>query len=544
MSFRAKIFFAVVLTGLALVPSISYFSVDTVKTQANATAEVSIERAVNNVNGQLGTLRGNLREKFVGIANPRFYAALEELVTNEDIEGFMETIDLQFQVLFGGNLDLYPISLWVGPDGKTLLRQVPGVTDHICDGTCTHPEAALLKRENEEAFGVFWTPEGLIASFLFPMVAGEEFYGVAILSRRIEGLLVDVAEASGVQIVVRHDGNVVYTTLRGAESVDFASQDGEVRVGEESYRYRRLEELDLLVPMVSLAVRDRTIRDIKLVALFSVVGAVIVASGVATWVAGTMSKPVLALDVAARRIGAGELDVKVDIRSKDELGRLGATFNEMVVGLQERARRAEIMTKTLSKEVSDKMMTDEVKLGGEKKMATIMFLDVRGFTSLTEGMDPATAVGLVNEIMTRVEGCIQKHHGVVNKYLGDGAMALFGVPDSTGNDALNAIEAARDIQREMKTWNDARVARGEGRVHVGVGINTDVVLAGYVGSERRLEFTVIGEGANLSSRLCGKAEKDQNVASYVTVRDAGIEARELEPVHVKGFSMPIRVYEV
>ena len=160
----------------------------------------------------------------------------------------------------------------------------------------------------------------------------------------------------------------------------------------------------------------------------------------------------------------------------------------MVVGLRERAKRAEIMTKTLSKEVSDKMMIDEVKLGGQKAMATIMFLDVRGFTSLTEGMDPATAVGLVNEIMTRVEGCIQKHHGVVNKYLGDGAMALFGVPESTGNDAKNAIEAGRDIQREMKTWNDDRRARGEGSVHVGIGINTDVVLAGYVGSEQRLEY--------------------------------------------------------
>lgn len=533
MSFRGKIFLSVALPAVSLVSIIAFGAYQYVRKQADERADVDVARARGSFDKQLKRQLDNIEQACRPFRNTKFMVNVSQFIDGElPPEDFAKAVE----ILQGQYFLDFPLCAWADADGKILLRQEEG-TRHFCTPQCRHPESAYF---GEEAKGILHTEFGLLA-------ARNEFLGEigqVVVAEHFEEELASIAKTSGTEIAVVCDNALVFSTLKGVDPKVLRGM-GEITVGGTPYRYSCLKEgIAVFVPLTSMAARNRQIALIWSGALASIAGAVFISLIVALAVSHSISKPVLELEEASRKIAAGDLNAAVDVRSKDEIGKLGAAFNDMVKGLQERAKRAEIMTKMLSKEVSEKLMDSDLVLGGIKQMASIMFLDVRGFTSLTEGMDPAEAVNIVNQCMTRVAKCISARGGVVNKYLGDGCMALFGVPQSRGNDALNAIEAGRDIQREMTVWNDERKARGEVAVRVGIGINTDEVLAGNVGSADRMEFTVIGEGVNLASRLCSKAQPGQVLASYVTRRDAGVEGKELEPVHVKGFSMPIRIYEV
>jgi class 3 adenylate cyclase len=538
MSFRSKVFCSVVVPATVLVLLISWAGYRLVSSRAEEQAVDAARRARLAFDMQLVREFAHLRRLAAPFKGARFTATLEGALEGDlTLEGFAAEVEA-FQ---GVALNRPPLCTWADRNGRIILRQVLREDDqynnHVCTKECRHPESVFL--EGEQGDGLIVTPElGLVAGSVEDLGAGQVF-----VANPIPVELTAIARTSGVELAVLMKGAVVFSTLPDVTPAMLARP--EVSIGGGVYRVQPLPMRDgvtVLVPLVDLSFRERMGASIERGAKLGVALAFVAALCVAGVVARAMSRPVLELEAASRKVGEGDLSVQVEVRTKDELGRLGGTFNEMVRGLK---KRTEIMQKTLSAEVERKMMADgELKLGGRKQVATILFMDVRGFTSLTEGMDPAKAVELVNQTMTRVERCIRRRHGMVNKYMGDGLMAIFGAPESHGNDALNAVEAARELQAEIKRWSQERRARGEPPVQVGVGINTDEILAGYVGSEDRLEFSAIGEGTNLASRLCAKAERGQILISQTTHRDAGVEGRELEPIHVKGFSVPIRVYEV
>ncbi len=187
-----------------------------------------------------------------------------------------------------------------------------------------------------------------------------------------------------------------------------------------------------------------------------------------------------------------------------------------------------------------------IRLGGTNQKVTVLFCDIRGFTSMSETMAPEKVVEILNEYFSRVTDVIFDHGGTLDKYIGDAAMAIFGAPFSKGNDAVNAVNAAIAIQSMIAELNRDATERGHPELKIGVGINTGVVTAGNIGSAKRLDYTVIGDAVNLASRMCGKAAAGQIFITESTFNEVGgqFTMLPLPPVEVKGKSQPISVFTV
>jgi len=218
--------------------------------------------------------------------------------------------------------------------------------------------------------------------------------------------------------------------------------------------------------------------------------------------------------------------------------------------LAEHAMQRSALERFLSPEVVEMIAAhpQEVKLGGVSQKVTILFADIRNFTSLSETLPPERIVEILNEYFTRVTDVIFDYGGTLDKYLGDGVMAVFGAPISKGNDAASAVRSAIAIQRLVNEMNRDAAARGWPRLGVGIGVNTGVVTAGNIGSPRRIDYTVIGDPVNVASRLMTNAVAGQTLISEDTARDlSGVsefKLNRLAPLQVKGKSQPIPVFSV
>ncbi len=186
----------------------------------------------------------------------------------------------------------------------------------------------------------------------------------------------------------------------------------------------------------------------------------------------------------------------------------------------------------------------QIQVGGENQKVTVLFADIRGFTSLAEGMTPEGVVDMLNRYFSAMTETIFEHGGTLDKYLGDGLMTLFGAPFAREDDAFQAVRAAIEMQRSLAELN-----RGSGRapLRMGIGINTGPVIVGYMGASRRLDYTAIGDTVNTASRLTALAEPDQILVSAATQAElaaAEFAARALPPVRVKGKAAPVEIFEI
>ena len=209
------------------------------------------------------------------------------------------------------------------------------------------------------------------------------------------------------------------------------------------------------------------------------------------------------------------------------------------------ARQRKWISNVLGKYVSDSVAKeimekgeDALKLKGEKKVVTVLFADVRGFTSMSEKLQPEQVVEVLNRYLSKMTDIVFKHEGTLDKYVGDEIMATYNVPLNLKDHALKAVQTAIEMQK---------VARGMGEeLKYGIGINTGDAIVGNIGSAKRLDYTVIGDSVNLGARLCGKAEPNQILISestYHLVKDK-IETKSIGEITVKGKEKPLRVYEI
>ena len=239
-----------------------------------------------------------------------------------------------------------------------------------------------------------------------------------------------------------------------------------------------------------------------------------------------------------QKVGTGNFNVSTDIRTNDEIGELGKRINEMIIGLRERFN----LEKFVSRQTVDYVKkADElgVKLGGERKQATVFFSDIRGFTSFSEKVEPEKVVSMLNTILSKQAEIVKKHDGDIDKYVGDELVAVF-----QGERMVhNAVYCAVEIQKMMKT---IPALVGE-EIAIGIGINSGEMVMGAMGSEERMDFTVIGDAVNLGARLCSSAGRGQILLSEYSARfvlqDESITLNRLDPIKVKGKEASIDIFE-
>ncbi|OHD70272.1 MAG: hypothetical protein A2W19_07225 [Spirochaetes bacterium RBG_16_49_21] len=215
----------------------------------------------------------------------------------------------------------------------------------------------------------------------------------------------------------------------------------------------------------------------------------------------TITTPIIRLFRATREIEEGRFRVDITPASEDEIGELTRSFVAMGLGLEEREKMKEAFGKFVNKEIAEQVLKGGVKLGGERKTATIFFSDIRSFTAISEKLEPEEVVEFLNQYMTRMVNCVNMTRGVVDKFIGDAIMAVWGAPVSYGNDTENAVNGALMMRNELMGFNKGRGGVKKPIIRIGCGINTGPVLAGQIGSEERMEYTVIGDTVNLASRI-------------------------------------------
>jgi adenylate cyclase len=280
--------------------------------------------------------------------------------------------------------------------------------------------------------------------------------------------------------------------------------------------------------------------------------AVLFASVILTWFfSKSISVPIKALAGAAGEIEQGNFDIKLKAKTKDELGLLTESFVHMGKGLAERERLKDTFGRFINKDIAEKAMKGELTLGGENKHVTIFFSDIRSFTAISEKLEPHEVVEFLNEYMTKMVKCVNDTHGVVDKFIGDAVMAIWGAPISTGDsaaDALNCVRSALMMRAALLEFNKGRGGDKKPIIKIGCGINTGDVVAGQIGSNERMEYTVIGDAVNLASRTeaLNKPLGTDILITENTYKLIGksLIVEEMPSVEVKGKEKPIRLFAV
>ncbi len=262
----------------------------------------------------------------------------------------------------------------------------------------------------------------------------------------------------------------------------------------------------------------------------------------------TITTPIIRLFSATKEIEKGNFRVDIVPTSGDEIGQLTKSFVSMGRGLEEREKLKETFGKFVNKEIAELVLKGDIKLGGERKTATIFFSDIRDFTSISEKLEPEEVVEFLNEYMTRMVGCVNATSGVVDKYIGDAIMAVWGAPVSYGNDTEHAIDGALMMRKQLAEFNKGRGGTKKPVIRIGCGINTGPVLAGQIGSEERMEYTVIGDTVNLASRieqLNKPFGTDILISQDTYAITRGIYRVEpMQKIKVKGKAEPLQIYAV
>ncbi|MGE4133690.1 MAG: adenylate/guanylate cyclase domain-containing protein [Bdellovibrionales bacterium] len=262
----------------------------------------------------------------------------------------------------------------------------------------------------------------------------------------------------------------------------------------------------------------------------------------------TLTAPIEKLAAMTSKVAAGDFTVKADFHSGDEVAELGLAFNHMIEGLQERDKVKSMFSKFHGSSVAEDLMKGDLALGGSKKMVTVFFSDIRGFTKFSEGHTPEQVVEMLNEYFQIMVRIINMNGGIVDKFIGDAIMAVWGAPNGTERDAQNAVRACVEMRLALEKLNETRSGRGQVPIMIGMGLHKGEAISGTIGSDERMEYTVIGDTVNQASRIeaATKAFGTDLLLSDELAGAVGEEfiLEEAGSVEVKGKSEPLRLFKV
>jgi adenylate cyclase len=281
------------------------------------------------------------------------------------------------------------------------------------------------------------------------------------------------------------------------------------------------------------------------------VGIVGVAFGLCSAVLITrlVAKPVDELRAAFHAVGEGKLDVQIPLRRADEFGALVGDFNQMVSELRDKERLRRIFGLHVGEGIAEQILARDPELGGVEQVITVMFLDIRGFTTRAAQSTPKITVNLLNRFLQVMVDVVENEHdGIVNQFLGDGFMAIFGVGSITIGHADDALSAGRSMLHRLKSLNAELIAENVAPLEIGIAINTGMAIVGSVGSAQRMEFTAIGNIVNVASRLEGL---NKGLGTRLLLSKATCDALQrpselcaLPPQQIRGVNELVEVFTV
>jgi class 3 adenylate cyclase len=265
-------------------------------------------------------------------------------------------------------------------------------------------------------------------------------------------------------------------------------------------------------------------------------------------VQGSIQKPIEEMLGIIESVKGGDFSQRIRVLSNDEIGVLGDAGNAMIAGLAERERIRDTFGKYVTPEIRDEILAGRIPLDGERRLATLLFSDLRGFTSYVEENAPEEVIKSMRAYFTAMQKAIRMHQGLVLQYVGDEIEAVFGVPLGYADHADKAILAALEMRKRLEELNSSRMKEGKTPFSHGIGIHTGMVLTGNTGSEDRLSYALIGDTVNLASRIeqLTKALRCDILVSEETVKrlENTFQMKAETPQKVKGYSRPLTVYRL
>ena len=261
-------------------------------------------------------------------------------------------------------------------------------------------------------------------------------------------------------------------------------------------------------------------------------------------------QPLQALEAAVSAIGEGDFAARADWPRRDEFGVLASAVNTMATGLQERERVKSAFARYVSQTVLERVMKsgDASVLQGDRRLITVLFSDIRGFTTLAEERRPEEVVRLLNQYFERMIEVAIRNHGWVDKFLGDGLMVTFGAFETDPDHEAHAVRAALEMQAALRTLSAEWEASGLPAIGIGVGINSGYAIVGEIGSSDRVEFTALGDTVNVAARLetaCRDIQTDILISEYTYQAVRGLfRVTHRGALQVKGRAAEVVAYSV
>lgn len=274
----------------------------------------------------------------------------------------------------------------------------------------------------------------------------------------------------------------------------------------------------------------------------------ILAVVLARFLADSVAAPLRQLQAAMVRVEHGDLQAHCAVVSNDEIGGVTAGFNHMVAELRDRELIHETFGRYVSPEIRDEILSGRTSLSGDQREVTILFADLRGFTTWVEASQAAEVVESLNAYFTEMEHAIRAHGGLVLQFIGDEIEAVFGAPLTDEVHADHAVAAALEMQQRLDAWNATRRRDGRHTLEHGIGIHSGNVVAGNIGSEQRMAYALVGDAVNVASRI---EALNKQFGSHILVSGATrdrlrvpVPLQAMPAIRVKGRSADVEVYRL
>ncbi len=381
-----------------------------------------------------------------------------------------------------------------------------------------------------------------------PVLADKETSAKAIK----EGLLLATTLPPASALVTRDAANAMAKTKARSDLMEIVNLPDDRYVTVYKWQEMLAESPICIVLQRALTPELAAARETENILLFTSLVALAAASVLALLVSRSVSEPVSVLAAHTEKIAAGDYATRISLNRVDELGQLAEAMNQMSAGLDERDRVRDLLDKNVSPEIAAQLLRDGATLGGEEREVTILFADLRGFTTLSEKLSPQHLLSILNRYLDRMSAAIEAEGGVIDKFIGDEIMALFGAPVPQLDGPDRALKAALAMERALAELNREFAAEGIAPLALGIGINTARVVAGNIGSHRRLNYSVIGDGVNVAARLQSETRKAEHRANIITsaatvaavLDKSKVTTRALGAVTVKGRAEAVEIFAV